>query len=207
MKVSEVMVRDPVKVSPDAQCGHLARLMRDRGIGSVVVVEDGRPVGIVTERDLVHRVMAASMNPDECTAAQVCSRPVVAVSVHADVEMAIRAMKVGALDFLQKPFNDQELLDLVQKAIEQSVAATHGRAQQAELQQLLDLLTPRQRQVLDRVVVGKVNKVIAAELGLSKKTVEIHRASMMKKMRVKSLPELVNLIAELGSTKDKPLTY
>ena len=89
MKVSEVMVRDPVKVSPDAPCGHLARLMRDKGIGSVVVVENGKPVGIVTERDLVHRVMAASMNPDGCTAAQISSRPVVAISVHTDVEMAV----------------------------------------------------------------------------------------------------------------------
>ncbi|HEX9914236.1 MAG TPA: CBS domain-containing protein [Candidatus Bathyarchaeia archaeon] len=92
MKVSEVMVRDPVKVGPDAPCGHLARLMRDKGIGSVVVVEDGKPIGIVTERDLVHRVMAASMNPDGCTAAQISSRPVVAVSVHTDVEMAIDTM-------------------------------------------------------------------------------------------------------------------
>lgn len=92
MKVSEVMVRDPVKVSPDAPCGHLARLMRDKGIGSVVVVEDGKPVGIVTERDLVHRVMAASMNPDGCTAAQISSRPVVAISVHTDVEMAVDTM-------------------------------------------------------------------------------------------------------------------
>jgi len=86
------MVRDPVKVGPDAPCGHLARLMRDKGIGSVVVVEDGKPIGIVTERDLVHRVMAASMNPDGCTAAQISSRPVVAVSVHTDVEMAIDTM-------------------------------------------------------------------------------------------------------------------
>ena len=86
------MVRDPVKVSPDAPCGHLARLMRDKGIGSVVVVEDGKPVGIVTERDLVHRVMAASMNPDGCTAAQISSRPVVAISVHTDVEMAVDTM-------------------------------------------------------------------------------------------------------------------
>ena len=86
------MVRDPVKVSPDTPCGHLARLMRDKGIGSVVVVEDGKPVGIVTERDLVHRVMAASMNPDGCTAAQISSRPVVAISVHADVEMAVDTM-------------------------------------------------------------------------------------------------------------------
>ena len=86
------MVRDPVKVSPDALCGHLARLMRDKGIGSVVVVENGKPVGIVTERDLVHRVMAASMNPDGCTAGQISSRPVVAVSVHTDVEVAVDTM-------------------------------------------------------------------------------------------------------------------
>ena len=92
MKVSEVMIQDPVKVGPDAPCGHLARLMRDKGIGSVVVVEDGKPVGIVTERDLVHRVIAASMNPDGCTAAQISSRPVVAISVHTDVEMAVDTM-------------------------------------------------------------------------------------------------------------------
>ena len=92
MKVSEVMVRDPVKVGPEAHCGHIARLMKDRGIGSIVVVEDGKPMGIVTERDLVHRVMAASMNPERCTAAQVSSKPVVAVSVHADVEMAVDMM-------------------------------------------------------------------------------------------------------------------
>ena len=92
MKVSEVMVRDPVNVSPDVPCGHIARLMRDKGIGSVIVVEGGKPVGIVTERDLVHRVMAASMNPDSCTASQISSRPVVAISVHADVEMAVDTM-------------------------------------------------------------------------------------------------------------------
>jgi len=92
MKVSDIMVRDPVKVGPEAQCGNIARLMRDKGIGSVVVVDNSKPVGIVTERDLVHRVMAASMNPDKCTAAQVSSKPVVAVSVHADVEMAVDMM-------------------------------------------------------------------------------------------------------------------
>jgi len=92
MKVSEVMVRDPVTVGPDAPCLQMSRLMRDRGIGSVVVVEDGKPVGIVTERDLVHRVMAAGMSPEGCTAAQVSSRPVVAVSVHTDVEVAVDTM-------------------------------------------------------------------------------------------------------------------
>ena len=86
------MVRDPINVGPDAPCGYLARQMRDKGIGSVVVVEHGKPVGIVTERDLVHRVMAASMNPDKCTAAQISSKPVVAVSIHADVELAVDIM-------------------------------------------------------------------------------------------------------------------
>jgi CBS domain-containing protein len=92
MKISDVMVRDPVMVGPDAKCGHMARLMRDKGIGSVVVVKEGKPVGIVTERDLVHRVMAASMDPEKCTAAQISSKPVVAVSVHTDVEMAVGLM-------------------------------------------------------------------------------------------------------------------
>jgi CBS domain-containing protein len=86
------MVRDPVKVGPDASCIQLARLMRDKSIGSVVVVEDGKPVGIVTERDLVHRVMAAQMSPEGCTAGQISSRPVVAVSVHTDVEVAVDTM-------------------------------------------------------------------------------------------------------------------
>lgn len=86
------MVRDPVMVAPDAPCGQLSKLMRDRGIGSVVVVKDGFPVGVVTERDLVHRVLAEGRDPDKCDADQVCTKPVVGISIYADVDLAVDMM-------------------------------------------------------------------------------------------------------------------
>jgi len=86
------MVRDPVMVDPDASCRQLSRLMRNKGIGSVIVVKDGFPVGVVTERDLVHRVLAEDRDPDKCDADQVCTKPVVAVSIYADVDMAVDLM-------------------------------------------------------------------------------------------------------------------
>jgi CBS domain-containing protein len=92
MKVSDIMIRDPVMVAPDAPCGQLSKLMRNRGIGSVVVVKDGFPVGVVTERDLVHRVLAEGRDPDKCDADQVCTKPVVAISIYADVDMAVDMM-------------------------------------------------------------------------------------------------------------------
>jgi len=92
MKVSDVMIRDPVMVAPDAPCGQLSKLMRNRGIGSVVVVKDGFPVGVVTERDLVHRVLAEGRDPDKCDADQVCTKPVVAISIYADVDLAVDMM-------------------------------------------------------------------------------------------------------------------
>lgn len=92
MKVSDVMIKNPVIVDPNASCGEIARLMRDRKIGSVILADDGKPVGIVTERDMVHRVMAEERDPFMCYAHEVSSKPVVAVSVYADVEMAIDIM-------------------------------------------------------------------------------------------------------------------
>jgi CBS domain-containing protein len=92
MKVSDVMVKNPLMVSPDATCGKLAKLMRERGVGSVIVVDEGKPVGIVTERDLVHRVMAEGKVPDRCSADYVSSKPVIAVSHLTDVEMAVDLM-------------------------------------------------------------------------------------------------------------------
>ena len=92
MKVSDVMVRDPVMVAPDAPCGRVSKLMRNKGIGSVVVVKDGFPVGVVTERDLVHRVLAEGRDPDKCYADQICTKPVVAISIYADVDMAVDMM-------------------------------------------------------------------------------------------------------------------
>lgn len=92
MKVSNVMVRDPIMVDPGAPCGQLAKLMRDNGIGSVVIVENRKPVGIVTERDLVHRVMAEDKIPDECKAFDICSKPVVAITIHGDIDTAVDIM-------------------------------------------------------------------------------------------------------------------
>jgi CBS domain-containing protein len=92
MKVSNIMVRDPVMVDPDTPCGQLSKLMRNKGIGSVVVVKDGFPVGVVTERDLVHRVLAEGRDPDKCDADQVCTKPVVAISIYSDVDTAVDLM-------------------------------------------------------------------------------------------------------------------
>lgn len=92
MKVSSIMVRDPFMVNPDTSCRQLSKLMRGKGVGSLVVAKDGFPVGIVTERDLVHRVLAEGRDPDKCAADKICSRPVVAVSIYADVDTAVDTM-------------------------------------------------------------------------------------------------------------------
>jgi CBS domain-containing protein len=92
MKVSDIMIKNPVIVDPNTSCGAIARLMRDRKIGSVILVDEGKPVGIVTERDLVHRVMAEEKDPFMCYAHDVSSKPVIAVSIYADVEMAVDLM-------------------------------------------------------------------------------------------------------------------
>lgn len=86
------MVRDPFMVDPDASCRQLSKLMRSKGVGSLVVAKDGFPVGIVTERDLVHRVLAEGRDPDKCVADKICSKPVVAVSIYADVDTAVDTM-------------------------------------------------------------------------------------------------------------------
>jgi len=92
MRVSEVMVKDPIVVDTKASCTKMARIMRDEGIGSLVLVENEKPVGIVTERDLVHRVLATRKDPEKCYADEIASKPVIAVSIHADVEMAVDLM-------------------------------------------------------------------------------------------------------------------
>ena len=118
--------------------------------------------------------------------------PIIFITGHGDVPMAVEAVKKGAFDFIEKPFNDSQLIDLLRRAAEaalpQAGASGGGRLQQ---------LTSREREVLDRVVAGKLNKSIADELGISIKTVEAHRARVMEKMQAKSLAELIQLtIAE-----------
>lgn len=120
--------------------------------------------------------------------------PVIFITGHGDVAMAVRAMKLGAVDFIEKPFNDQQLLDRINQALEVDRAARAARAERATLASRIELLSPREREVMDRIVAGQANKVIAIELGLSERTVEIHRAKVMTKTGARSLAELVTMV-------------
>jgi two-component system response regulator FixJ len=126
-------------------------------------------------------------------AARKVNIPILIITGHAEVPVAVRAMKAGALDFIEKPFSDQLLLDRIRRAIEKDTEFRQAHSQQAEVAARLAQLTPREREVMDLVIAGKANKIIASELGLSPKTVEVHRAHVMKKMQVESLADLVRL--------------
>jgi len=126
--------------------------------------------------------------------------PTIIITGCGEVMDAVQAMKKGAIDFIEKPFNGQYLLDQVHKAIAEDAQIRKKQAQQQVVSASLALLTPRERQVMDLVIAGKANKVIARELGLSMKTVEFHRAHMMKKMKVNSVAELVDLF--ISATKE-----
>jgi two-component system response regulator FixJ len=120
--------------------------------------------------------------------------PVILLTAHADVPVAVKAMKAGAVDILQKPFSPPQLLEAVRQALRWDEQLRQDRAERQEVAARLTTLTPRERDVLDRVVAGKANKVIAMELGVREKTVEVHRARVMEKMRAGSLAELVRLV-------------
>ena len=119
--------------------------------------------------------------------------PIIFITGHGDVPMAVNAMKCGALDFIQKPFRDQDLLDRIHHALQQAKAARNARLETTTIQERFSALTPREREVMDKVVSGCANKVIAMDLGVSQRTVELHRARVMQKMGVRSLAELVRL--------------
>jgi len=125
------------------------------------------------------------------------SVPVIFLTGHGDVHLAVRAMKAGAFDFVEKPFNDQLLLDLIQKAIRVDAENTTLRSQLSTIKDRIDQLTERERQVLDGVAGGDSNKIIAESLGLSEKTIEFHRARMMDKMQADSLAELIKMVTTL----------
>jgi two-component system response regulator FixJ len=120
--------------------------------------------------------------------------PIIFLTGHGDVPAAVRALKAGAMDFLQKPVNSQSLLDLVQRAIRRDAETRATSAEQAQITRRLATLTAREREVLDMMVAGKANKVIAVELAISERTVEFHRGKIMKKTRTRSLAELVNMV-------------
>jgi two-component system response regulator FixJ len=119
--------------------------------------------------------------------------PAIVITGHGDVPMAVEAMKAGALDFIEKPFEDQVLIEAIERAAEQLAQARHGSDDVAAIQARLNDLTEREQQVLLSVVAGLPNKTIAYDLNISPRTVEVHRANVMSKMQAKSLPELVRM--------------
>jgi FixJ family two-component response regulator len=125
--------------------------------------------------------------------------PVIFITGHGDIPMAVEAMQHGAFDFLQKPFRDQDLIDRIQRAIERDVRNRAQLLEKDKIRARYESLTPREREVLALVTAGKANKVMAADLGVSQRTVEIHRARVMEKMEAASLAQLVRMVMELES--------
>ena len=125
--------------------------------------------------------------------------PIIFMTGYGDITMAVQAMKDGAIDFLTKPFDDQKLLDTVQQALSQAQITYEKHARSDLMASRLALLSPREQQVLDKVLDGKLNKVIADELNISMKTVETHRARIMEKMQARNLAELARQIALAGA--------
>ena len=123
--------------------------------------------------------------------------PIIFITGHGDIPMTVRAMKAGAVEFLTKPFRDQDLLDAIRQALERDRKAREQRAEIAELRSRFDSLTPREREVMGLVVTGLLNKQIAGELGTSETTVKIHRHQVMEKMGAGSLAELVRMADRL----------
>jgi FixJ family two-component response regulator len=130
--------------------------------------------------------------------------PIIFITGHGDIPMSVRAMKAGAVEFLPKPFRDQDLLDAIHVALERDAARREQARDIATLKGRFEWLTPREREVLPLVVSGLPNKQIAAEIGTSETTVKVHRGQLMRKMGADSLPELVRMAERIGITTTKP---
>jgi RNA polymerase sigma factor (sigma-70 family) len=126
--------------------------------------------------------------------------PVIFMTGHGDIPMAVEAMQHGAFDFLQKPFRDQDLLDRIQKALARDAELRKSLGEHNRIREHLATLTPREREVLDLMTQGKQNKAIAQVLGVSPRTVEIHRARVMEKMNALSVAELVHMMLHAGGS-------
>jgi RNA polymerase sigma factor (sigma-70 family) len=123
--------------------------------------------------------------------------PIIFITAHGDIPMTVRAMKAGAVEFLTKPFRDQDLLDAIQRALERDRTRRQREAEIAALRERFELLTSREREVVVRVVSGMLNKQIAAEIGTAENTVKVHRSRAMEKMQAQSLADLVKMLERL----------
>ena len=159
----------------------------DPGAPGCVVLDIRMPgmSGLELQRELAERAI---------------SLPIIILTGHGDVQIAVRAMRAGAVDFIEKPFNNELLLDSVQKAVAESVDARDARVERGEIESRMHMLTPREHDVLNLIVMGETNKGVARRLGISEKTVEGHRAGMMAKMRAKSLANLVKMVVAVDVT-------
>ena len=123
--------------------------------------------------------------------------PIIFITGHGDIPMAVEAMQRGAVDFIPKPFRDDELLDRINKALESDRKNRDSLVEREVIEERIEKLTPREKQVLELVVQGKANKVIAGDLEVSQRTVEIHRARVMEKMQVRSVAQLVRMVLQI----------
>ena len=129
--------------------------------------------------------------------------PIIFMTGHGDIPMSVRAMKAGAVEFLTKPFRDQDMVDAIQHGIEKHKAARRQSAELAESKVLYDSLTPREREVFPLVAAGLLNKQIAAELGASEKTIKVHRGQVMHKLKAETLAHLIRIAEKLGLSSPK----
>ena len=129
--------------------------------------------------------------------------PIIFITGHGSIPLSVQAMKAGALDFIEKPFEDQKLIDAINLAIKKNKKFRTQQAEIKDLQRRVDSLTPREHEVFSLVVSGMLNKQIAYDLGLSEKTVKVHRARAMDKMKAKSLADLVRMAEKAGQFKSK----
>ena len=123
--------------------------------------------------------------------------PIIFLTGHGDVMLAVQAMRAGAFDFLEKPFHPQSFLERVNQALQVDLVRRRGRTERSQIQSQLVRLTPREREVMEHLVQGQPNKVVAIELGLSERTVEVHRAKIMAKTGARSLAELIGMLSRV----------
>jgi FixJ family two-component response regulator len=133
--------------------------------------------------------------------------PIIFITAHADVPMTVQAMKGGAIEFLTKPFRDQDLLDAIEAGLARDRARRESDGALAGLKERFDMLSPREREIMLRVVVGRLNKQIANDIGIAESTVKVHRTNLMRKMNARSLPELSRMADLLNIRLQEPQNF